>query len=154
MGPTGVGCLSLVKYTDFFVRNSATTYPSHSRSGAGSGGGLLYTKEAGTTERIGNAYVFVPSAHYDMYTWAVRLAALEAFVKICLTQMMLFHQQQIRQLHTQQRHSQSQSQSKDKNPPPLVSLLVPAVVEAVLHVITHDPDRRTRRVRTSESECM
>ena len=134
-GPTGVGCLSAINYPDFFVHPSCT---------------LTFTKAAmtGVAEQSGSS--FCPKNNYYIYTPAVRLAGLEAFIKLCLTQLMSFQEKLEKMPHSKggDQNSNNTLGSPTKAAPKIVPLMIPAIIEAVLHVITQDPDRRTRRVCT------
>ena len=126
---SGEGGLSGLFYPDFFLPvGKKLTFTPHSDAPTDTPSGLAKWDR-----------------DFEMYPWSVRLAALEAFIRLCLAQGLLYAEK-VKRLRQQQI---KQEQVGGKPAPAATSIASPlfasAILEVVLYLVAHDPDRRTRR---------
>lgn len=152
VGPTGTGSLSSIRYTDFFVAEGAklafTQVPQQAQD-------LDHDSSAGSR---------MTSRDFSLYPPSVRLCALEAFIRLCLTQASLLSEKIKIFRNSPEAHAQAQTQAQAqaqglKPTAPKISpphpVFIPAIIEAVLYVVNNDTDRRTRRgAALTFLECM
>ena len=148
IGPTGVGFVSQLNYASFFAPYNHKFVHIHDLQQAKSHS-MAAVAASNTTRPVD----YVLSSRYGIATPAVKLAALESFLGLCLVQNDLYHEKYLLQQKQQQQQQQQQLLMSSSSTTATTSVgslaqstfvFVAAMIEAVCTLISKETCRITR----------